>query len=89
MRAATDTDVAVLDVRMPVLEGSGAAEEFLHASSPTRVPITHHIRRAERHGRPGVIPYAEPVAERDPIAVGITADGPQLTSTRDGKKVGA
>ena len=33
-------------------------------------------------------PYAEPVAQREPIAVGITAAGPQLTFTRDGKKVG-
>jgi eukaryotic-like serine/threonine-protein kinase len=33
-------------------------------------------------------PYAEPVAQREPIAVGITAHGPQLTFTRDGKKIG-
>jgi predicted Ser/Thr protein kinase len=33
-------------------------------------------------------PYAEPVAPGEPIAVGITADGPTLTFTRDGKKAG-
>ena len=33
-------------------------------------------------------PYDEPVAPGEPIAVGITADGPRLTFTRAGKKVG-
>jgi eukaryotic-like serine/threonine-protein kinase len=33
-------------------------------------------------------PYAEPVAQRAPIAVGITAKGSRLTFTRDGEEVG-
>lgn len=52
--------------------------------------------RLMTHGLNGVsdmadlvsFPYAEPVAQREPIAVGITANGPQLTFTRDGKQVG-
>jgi predicted Ser/Thr protein kinase len=52
--------------------------------------------RLMTHGLDGVtdmvdlmsFPYAKPVAQGEPIAVGIAADGPQLTFTRDGKKLG-
>ena len=50
--------------------------------------MTHGLDGASDMAELASFPYAEPVAQGEPIAVGITADGPQLTFTRDGKKVG-
>jgi eukaryotic-like serine/threonine-protein kinase len=50
--------------------------------------MTHGLGGASEMATLKSWPYGEPVAQDEPIAVGITADGPQLTFTRDGKEIG-
>jgi hypothetical protein len=51
--------------------------------------MTHGAEKASDLVELAAFPFDEPAELKEPIAVGITAEGPQLSFTRDGEQVGS
>lgn len=87
--AATEPDVVLMDVRMPVLDGLDATAELLAAGSPTKVIVLtmfdsdRHVDTALRAGASGFLlknaPPAEIVRAVRVVAAGNALLAPEVT----------
>ena len=89
-RLLTGDGCAAIWLRFDKISAESSKEAgYVLAVCPDRYALmTHGLEGTSDMTELTSFPYEEPVPQGDPIAVGITADGPQWTFTRDGEQLG-
>jgi len=90
-RLLTEGSCAAVWLRFDKISATSAREAgyVLGVCADRYVLMTHGVEGVSDMAELASFPFPEPVPLDEPITVGITADGPRLTFTRDGEQIGS